>query len=98
MNKGDHSAELMELFNSLCSGDTDVAQVIKVVEDFDEATVDQHLLNQVISIVEHDPRKNDFWETLLPCLSCESFNEKSLVYFFQNQLGIPSMCHKTIYR
>ena len=96
MNETDNSKELIDLFISLCSGHTDLGHILLAVQNYDIISIDNLLLNQVISIIDHDARKNVFWDALLPHLSSDSFNDDSLAYFYQNKLGIMAMCHKPL--
>lgn len=96
MSETDKSNNVIDLFNSLCYGNTDPENIIMAIQDYDEITIDKLLLNKVISIIDQNTQKIDFWESLIPYLSSDSFNDSSLAYFFQNNLGSIAMCHKPL--
>ena len=96
MSGTDNSKNVIDLFNSLCSGNADLDEIIMAIQNYDEITIDKLLLNKVISIIDQNTQKKDFWESLIPYLSSDSFNDNSLAYFFQNDLGSIAMCHKQL--
>lgn len=96
MNGTDKSKDVIDLINSLCSGNATLDDIIMAIQNYDEITIDKFLLNQVISTIDQNTQKKVFWESLIPYLSSDSFDDNSLAYFFQNDLGSIAMCHKQL--
>ena len=96
MSKTDDSKKVLGWFNSPCFDNADLENVIIAAQNCNQITVDSLLLSNVILAMDHNPQKEDFWESLIPYLSSDSFNDSSLSYFYQNELGSIPLCHKQL--
>lgn len=96
MSKTDDSKKVLDWFNSPCFDNADLENVMVTAQNCDQITVDALLLNNVILAMDHNFLKEDFWESLIPHLSSGSFDDRSLSYFYQNQLASIPLCHKQL--
>lgn len=60
MSGTDNSKNVIDLFNSLCSGNADLEKIIMATQNYDEITIDKLLLNKVISIIDQNTQKKIF--------------------------------------
>lgn len=62
--------------------------------DVDELEIESYLLDELCAVKHTAADRNEFWETIVPMISPNSFSEKLLSYLYSERIAIMELCHK----